>query len=69
LKSIGVDTDKEFLYKLLNDLDDDQSGDINFEEFLKILTDKITVNDSKDDIRRVFEKFSGNDDHIELRHL
>lgn len=45
---------------MIADLDTDQSGQINFEEFLNLMTARISDKDSREDIRKVFLLF--NDD-------
>ena len=42
---------------MIADLDADGSGTINFEEFLKLMTARISDKDTKEDIEKVFKLF------------
>ena len=46
-ESLGFKGNKKFIYNILAELDDDYSGGIGFEEFVKIATAKISERDSK----------------------
>merc|ERR1712146_804657 len=43
--------------KMIGEVDDDGSGEIGFEEFLKMMTDKILNKDPKDDMLKAFRLF------------
>lgn len=40
MKLFGYSAKKETIYKIISELDNDETGGISFEEFLKIMTDK-----------------------------
>ena len=42
---------------MISDLDEDGSGAIDFEEFLDMMTARMSDKDSKEDIRKVFKLF------------
>merc|ERR1719316_136928 len=51
------DTKKEEIQKMISDVDDDGSGTIGYEEFLKMMTHKILTRDPKDEILKAFRLF------------
>merc|ERR1739845_65969 len=48
---------KEEIQKMISDVDDDGSGTIGYEEFLKMMTHKILNRDPKDEILKAFRLF------------
>ena len=42
---------------MISDLDADGSGQIDFEEFIRLMTARISEKDSRDDVRKVFNLF------------
>ena len=50
----------KFVYQILAELDDDQSGGIDFAEFLRLATAKIGDKDSRVEINKVFKSFDPN---------
>merc|ERR1711988_1602140 len=48
---------KEEIQKMISDVDDDGSGTIEFNEFLKMMTHKILNRDPKDEILKAFRLF------------
>ena len=45
---------------MLAEIDDDNSGGIDFEEFLKLATQKVSTKDSRADIQKVFNLYDWN---------
>ena len=55
---------------MISDLDEDGSGAIDFEEFLDMMTARMSDKDSKEDIRKVFKLFDDDKtDSITLTNL
>jgi Ca2+-binding EF-hand superfamily protein len=55
---------------MISDLDEDGSGAIDFEEFLDMMTARMSDKDSKEDIRKVFKLFDDDkSDCITLTNL
>ena len=55
---------------MISDLDEDGSGAIDFEEFLYMMTARMSDKDSKEDIRKVFKLFDDDkSDCITLTNL
>merc|ERR1712108_113615 len=48
---------KQEIQKMISDVDDDGSGTIGYEEFLKMMTHKILNRDPKDEILKAFRLF------------
>ena len=58
------------IYQMIGDIDKDNSGSIDFEEFLDMMTAKMSDKDTREDIQKVFNLFD--DDHtghVTLRNL
>jgi len=52
---------------MISDLDEDGNGSIDFEEFLDMMTARMSDKDSKEDIRKVFKLFDDDkSDYITL---
>ena len=57
---------------MINDIDKNQSGTIDFDEFIDMMTAKMSDKDTREDLKKVFDLFLGDDekaDKIELKHL
>lgn len=57
MKSLGFEAKNQTIYKMIADLDTDQNGQISFEEFLNLMTARISDKDSREDIRKVYNLF------------
>merc|ERR1712086_331903 len=57
MRALGFEPKKEEIQKMISDVDDDGSGTIGFEEFLKMMTHKILNRDPKDEILKAFRLF------------
>ena len=57
MTSLGFEAKNQIIYQMISDLDADGSGQIDFEEFIRLMTARISEKDSKDDIRKVFNLF------------
>ncbi|KAL4435819.1 hypothetical protein ABPG74_015787 [Tetrahymena malaccensis] len=58
MRSLGFEAKNQTIYKMIADLDTDQSGQINFSEFLNLMTARISDRDSREDIRKVYLLFN-----------
>jgi len=63
MRALGFEPKKEEIQKMISDVDDDGSGTIGYEEFLKMMTHKILNRDPKDEILKAFRLFD--DDETE----
>ena len=58
--NLGFTGQCKFVYQILAELDEDQSGGIEFPEFLKLATAKLSDKDSREDIMKIFNTFDVN---------
>merc|ERR1712078_643510 len=57
MRALGFEPKKEEIQKMISDVDDDGSGSIEYEEFLKMMTHKILNRDPKDEFLKAFKLF------------
>ena len=72
LENLGIDAKNQTLQSMINDMDKDSNGIIDFKEFVNMMTSNISDSDTREDLKKVFEMFIGEDDEadkIELKHL
>lgn len=58
--NLGFTGQNKFVYQIMAELDEDQSGGIDFPEFLRLATAKIGEKDSRGEINKVFTAFDPN---------
>merc|ERR1712097_112183 len=56
-RALGFEVKKEELRKMITDIDADGSGQIEFPEFLEMMTGKMGEKDTKEEILKVFKLF------------
>jgi Ca2+-binding EF-hand superfamily protein len=59
-EQLGFQGNNKFIYQILAELDDDQSGGIDFAEFLRLATAKLGEKDSRAEIDKVWASFDAN---------
>jgi Ca2+-binding EF-hand superfamily protein len=59
-EQLGFGGGNKFVYQILAELDDDQSGGIDFAEFLRLATAKLSDKDSRAEVEKVFASFDVN---------
>ena len=59
-EKLGFGGSNKFIYQILAELDDDQSGGIEFPEFLRLATAKLSDKDSRAEIDKVWGSFDVN---------
>lgn len=72
LKNLGIDAKNQTLANMMADLDKDNSGKIDFDEFIDMMTAKMSDRDTREDLEKVYRLFLGDDDKadkIQLKHL
>merc|ERR1712072_1519245 len=57
MTALGFDTRNQTVIQMINDLDTDGSGEIEFPEFLKMMTTNPGDKDSKSEIEKIFNLF------------
>ena len=70
MRALGFEIKKEELKKMISDIDSSGDGDIDFSEFLEMMTGKMGEKDSREDIEKVFKLFDDdNTNKISFRNL
>jgi centrin-1 len=74
LLGMGIDAKASTLVTMMNEIDKDKSGTIDFEEFFNVITFQMGDSDSKDDLWRIYNLFLGpnagqKDAKIGFQHL
>ncbi|CCI10237.1 hypothetical protein ABG067_006816 [Albugo candida] len=70
MQSLGFEAKNQIIYQMVADIDKDGSGNIDFDEFLDMMTAKMSDKNTREDIQKVFTLFD--DDQtgkITLRNL
>merc|ERR1712224_803629 len=57
MKALGCEPKPGEIEKMISEVDDDGGGEIGFDEFLKMMTNKILNKDPKDDMIKAFKLF------------
>ena len=57
MTSLGFESKNQTIYQMIADLDADGSGQIDFEEFLTLMTSRVSDKDSRENIRKIFNLF------------
>merc|ERR1711964_955636 len=57
MQSLGFEAKNQTIYQMISDLDRDGSGNIEFEEFLDMMTARMSDKDTRQDIEKVFRLF------------
>merc|ERR1719215_1324794 len=57
MRALGFEPKSEEIKKMISDIDRDGSGTIDFDEFLMMMTAKMSNRDSKDEILKAFRLF------------
>merc|ERR1712144_43095 len=70
MKALGCEPKPGEIEKMIAEVDDDGGGEIGFDEFLKMMTNKILNKDPKDDMLKAFRLF-GDDEtgSVSLKNL
>ena len=57
MTSLGFESKNQTIYQMISDLDADGSGQIDFEEFLELMTARVSDKDNRENIRKIFNLF------------
>ena len=57
MQSLGFEAKNQTIYQMITDLDKNKSGNIDFEEFLDMMTARMSDKDTREDINKVFRLF------------
>ncbi|KZO96455.1 EF-hand [Calocera viscosa TUFC12733] len=70
MRALGFDMKKAEVLKILRDNDSDGSGAMRYEDFVRVMTERILARDPLDEIRRAFKLFDDDGTgKISLRNL
>ena len=64
LRALGMEPSKDDIQKLVEQFDHDQTGTIDFHEFLAIMMKKMGETDAKDALEEAFTLFDKNEDGV-----
>ena len=57
MQSLGFEAKNQTIYQMIGDIDKDNDGSIDFEEFLQMMTAKMGERDSREEIMKAFRLF------------
>jgi centrin-1 len=57
MRALGFEPKKDEIKKMISDIDKDGSGTIDFQEFLEMMTNKMSEKDSREEILKAFRLF------------
>ena len=57
MQSLGFEAKNQTIFQMITDLDKNKSGNIDFEEFLDMMTARMSDKDTREDIQKVFRLF------------
>merc|ERR1719198_1494526 len=69
MKALGMDAKSEEIRKLINDIDSDGDGTIDFDEFLAMMTARKQGEDTREDLLKVFKLFDDDMTDDELKEM
>jgi Ca2+-binding EF-hand superfamily protein len=74
LRNLGIDARNQTLSNMMNDLDKNNDQNIDFDEFIDMMTAKMSDTDNREDLLKVYNLFLGEDagtrnDKIKIQHL
>lgn len=70
MQSLGFEAKNQTIYQMIKDIDKDGNGDIDFDEFLDLMTSRLAGSDSKEDVQKIFELFDDDKTgYISLQNL
>jgi centrin-1 len=55
--SLGFDSKNTVVFQMIADLDEDQSGVLEFDEFLELMTKRISDKDGRSNFRKIFNLY------------
>ncbi len=57
MRSLGLETKNQTVYQMIQDIDKDAKGEIDFDEFLDLMTSKLAGSDTEEDVQKIFNLF------------
>jgi len=69
LRALGFEPSKDEIKKMISEVDKDESGTLDFSEFLNLMTKKMSEEDTKEDISKSYQLFATHNGKISLEDL
>merc|ERR1712061_455646 len=70
MQSLGFEAKNQTIYQMITDLDKNKNNNIDFEEFLDMMTARMSDRDTREDINKVFRLFDDDGTgNITIRNL
>ena len=70
MQSLGFEAKNQTIYQMIKDIDGDGNGEIDFDEFLQLMTSRLAGSDTQEDIQKIFELFDDDKTgYISLQNL
>lgn len=70
MQSLGFEAKNQTIYQMIKDIDVDGSGEIDFDEFLQLMTSRLAGSDTREDIDKIFQLFDDDKTgYISLQNL
>ena len=70
MQSLGFEAKNQTIYQIIQDIDKEKTGEINFDQFLELMTRRLAGSDTKEDIQKIFELFDDDKTgYISLQNL
>ena len=63
MRALGQNPTDEEIVEMINEVDEDKSGEIDFDEFCKLMIKKMSENEPEEELFEVFKMFDKNDDN------
>ena len=57
MSTLGFDSRNPSIYNMISDMDENSNGEIDFDEFLDMMTARISESNTKEDLQRIFKLF------------
>jgi calmodulin len=59
METLGIEASPEEIDHMVSEIDEDGNGDIDFEEFVAVMSRKVNATYTSDQVRRAFKVFEG----------
>ena len=57
IRSLGLETKNQSVYDMMQGIDKEAKGEIDFDEFVDVMISKLACSDTEEDVQRMFELF------------
>ena len=62
--NLGIDTKNQTLQNMLSDIDKNGNANIDFDEFIEMMTAKMSDKDTREDLEKVFDRYGRDQRHM-----